>query len=117
MSRHASLSVAPVRAALAAAALALAAGPASACLPPPPGEIVPTEAEQVEWVGKRATDILYGVVVRGNYKGKPIRFKVLHVYRGAHRVGEVLDVEPGWGLNPPLCILSPPPVPKGGWGV
>ena len=87
---------------------------------PLPGEVEPTEAERVEWVGRQATDIVYGIVTRADRSGgKPVRFKILHVYRGRHEVGARLDLEPGWGLGSPGCpgMIVAPPVPRGAWGV
>ena len=111
---------APLRIALAAALLTALAAPAPACVPPLPGEVEPSEAEKVEWVGKSATDIVYGVVTRDDRRGAaPLRFKVLHVYRGRLAVGASLHLEPGWGLDSPGCpgMIVPPPVPRGAWGV
>jgi hypothetical protein len=106
-----------IRHAFAAATLALVSGTGSACLPSLPGDVPPTEQEKVADVGRHATDIVYGIVTRGSDSGKSIRFRIIHVYRGAHRAGEIVDVRPGWGLDGPPCILTPPPVIKGAYGV
>jgi hypothetical protein len=103
-------------------AFALAAlfdgAPASACLPPPPGWVEPSQEEQVRAAARWSTDIVYGVVVRGSDR-EPERFRVIHVYKGSLRPGTVLRVSRGWGLNPPLChgMLDPPPVMRGEYGV
>ena len=102
-----------------AASAALMGSGASACLPPPPGPVEPTLEERVESVGRSADNIVYGKVVRGNNNGRPtVRFKVLRVYRGALRPGAVIELEPGYGLHGPPCLLfASPPHSRGERGI
>ena len=95
------------------------AGPALACLPQPADWTPPTFEERVQAIADGATDIVYGVVVRGSDGVRPVRFRVLHVYRGEMRRGEVLRARLGWGFDPPPCatLLGPPPVSRGTYGV
>jgi hypothetical protein len=100
-------------------AAVLGAGHAPACLPPPEGWVPPSVEERARVGAQWAMDIVYGVVVRGTESGRQERFRVLHVYKGPLRPGAVLDVERGWGLNPPMCpgMMMIPPVFRGDYGV
>ena len=106
-----------------AAALVLAAFPfhaASACAPPPPGYVYPTAFERLERHVRTATDILYGVIVEAGARGEPSRLRVLHVYRGAAKKGDIIEAPVGWDHPEPFCAgMSGPPDPKpvGTYGV
>lgn len=97
------------------------AAEASACLPPLPDDPPPPSLEErVKGAFEHSTDIVYGVVT--GYKknsGRSIRFRVIHSYKGALAPGARLELEPGYGLDPPPCIgiSGMPPVPKGASGV
>jgi len=102
-----------------AAAVAATAAAAPACLPPPPGWVEPTEEERVAGATRAASDIVYGEIVRGNDRRRRARFRVLHVYKGSARVGSVLSLPVGWGLDPPMCagmLGGPPPIPDSARG-
>ena len=99
---------------------ALAAQPASACTTPPPPYVHPTEHQLLERFVTNATDIVYGVITRSGERGQPSRFKVLHVYRGSRKKGDVIDAPLGWGHPEPFCagMVGPPhPKPVGTYGV
>jgi hypothetical protein len=96
-----------------AAALAATASAAPACLPPPPGWVEPTEDERVSGAARGAADIVYGEIVRSNHRHQQARLRVLHVYKGSARIGSILSLPVGWGLNPPMCagmLGGPPPM-------
>jgi hypothetical protein len=104
---------------LVAAVLAATASAAQACLPPPPGWVEPTAEERVAGAARGASDIVYGEIVRGNDRYQRARFRVLHVYKGSARVGSILSMPVGWGLNPPMCagmLGGPPPMPRSARG-
>lgn len=104
---------------LAVAAL-LPAQAAWACPPPPPGYVPPTEEQIVERSLPGVTDIAYGVVVPGGQPEKTSRFKIIHVYRGSLRKGEIIEAAAGWGHPAPFCIgmMGPAyPRPVGSYGV
>lgn len=48
-----------------------------------------------------------------------VRFKILHVYKGPLKVGQVVVLKHGWGYDPPPCfgMIGLPPLPNGAWGV
>lgn len=104
---------------LGTALLAALAGPSLACLPPPPGtpEPVPlTTAESAEGIYKWSTDIVYGVVL-GN-RGDRRRFRVLHVYKGALKQGQIIEPSFSLGFDPPPCPhMVVRPNFKGDYGV
>ena len=96
------------------------AGAASACPPPPPGYVQPTHEQLLQRSLSGATDIVYGVISKPAASGEPARFKVLHVYRGAHKRGETIEAPVGWGHPTPVCVGmmgSAPPKPLGAYGV
>ena len=96
------------------------AGAASACPPPPPGYVQPTHEQLLQRSLSGATDIVYGVITKPAASGEPARFKVFHVYRGAHKRGETIEAPVGWGHPTPLCagmMGSAPPKPLGAYGV
>ena len=72
-----------------AAVIAAWPGAASACLPPPPGWVPPTEEEQVRSAALGSTDIVFGEVTRGSGGGRA-RFRILHVYKGSLRPGTTI---------------------------
>ena len=89
-------------------AVAVAAAPASACLPPLPGEPAPkppTDAELAGKVDRGFTNIVYGVVVRKTDQRGIARFRVIHVYRGASVRRRVIAIAPG----PSLRSMNPCP--------
>ena len=99
-------------------AFLLAAGPAAACLPPPPGTpepMPPPRDEVVRTVLNFATDIVAGKVVSGEGRDGELRFLVEHVYKGKLRRGAVLKAPLAWGIDAPMCfgLIPPPPVPRG----
>lgn len=104
---------------LAALVLGLAEA-ARACPPPPPGYVQPTHEQRLQRSLSGATDIVYGVITRSAASGEPARFKVLHVYRGAHKRGETIESPVGWGHPTPVCVgmMGPAPAkPLGAYGV
>ena len=104
---------------LAALVLGLAEA-ARACPPPPPGYVQPTHEQRLQRSLSGATDIVYGVITRPAASGEPARFKVLHVYRGAHKRGETIESPVGWGHPTPVCVgmMGPAPAkPLGAYGV
>jgi len=91
-------------------------GAASACLPPPPDWVAPTDGERVRSAAARASDIVYGEIVRGGMSGGTAHFRILHVHKGRLRPGMTIRARVGWGLDPPMCagmIGPPPPAPRG----
>jgi hypothetical protein len=93
---------------------------AHACPPPPPGWVPPTEIEFLSNSLRDVTDIVYGVITRSGAPGQPNRLKVLHVYRGTARKGDVIDALPGFGHPTPVCagMMAPPAAkPVGAYGV
>ena len=67
-----------------------------------------------------ATDIVYGVITRPAAAGEPARFKVLHVYRGHARKGDVIEAPVGWGHPTSVCagmMGAAPPKSAGDYGV
>lgn len=74
------------------------AGPAAACPPPVPGQ---TESQQLKPAFDDATDIVYGVVLKGARDGQKARFEVIHVYKGMLTAGQVIEAVPTYGFDPP----------------
>jgi hypothetical protein len=101
--------------AFAVSAGAMASG-AQACLPPLPGERIPTEEEMLREVARSAPDIAYGRIVRGSDRGGRPLFRVIHVYKGSLRPAQRIRHRIGWGIPGTMCpgMISPPPV-SGGW--
>ncbi len=94
--------------------VATSAAAAPACLPPPPGWVEPTAEERARNATRSASDIVYGEIVGVRRQGRHIRLRVMHVYKGTARVGSILSMPLGWGLNPPPCagmLGGPPPLP------
>ena len=105
---------------LAAAAALIPLESAQACAPPPPGWVQPTELQFLERSLKGTTDIVYGVVTKAGMPGEPERLKVIHVYRGTARKGDVIERPPGYGHPVPYCagmMGLPRPQPVGTYGV
>lgn len=100
-------------------ALLSGAGPAAACVPPLPGDREPTVEEKARFAYEHSTDIVYGITLDEGWSNDKVRFKVLHVYRGQLKPGDVVLLEHGWGYDPPPCfgMIGMPPVMKGTWGV
>lgn len=98
------------------APIVVLAGPALACPPPLPGQ---TESQRLKPAFDSATDIVYGVVLKGARDGKMARFKVIHVYKGRLLAGQVIDALPTYGFDPVPCLdfPYPPSAPKGAYGV
>lgn len=98
------------------APLVVSAGPALACPPPLPGQ---TESERLKPAFDSATDIVYGVVLKGARDGEIARFKVIHVYKGRLLAGQVIDAVPTYGFDPVPCVEFPypPSAGKGTYGV
>ena len=95
--------------------------PALACPPPPPGWVPPTETQMLSRSLNGMTDIAYGVMTRSSDKaGGPSMFKVIHVYRGSLRKGELIEAPAGWGHPTPVCVGMMGPAtapPVGAYGV
>ena len=102
-----------------AVVMAAWAGAASACLPPPPGWVPPTEEERVRSAAQWATDIVYGEVTRGSGSGGTPRFRILHVYKGSLRPGMTINADRPGAWIAPMCagMIMPPPVVRGRRGV
>lgn len=103
-----------------AAVAALTAQASWACPPPPPGYVPPTEEQLLERSLTNVTDIVYGVVVPGGVPEKSSNFKIIHVYRGSLRQGEVIEADAGWGHPAPFCLgmmSAAYPRPVGSYGV
>ena len=103
--------------AISAAALPDSAG---ACPPPPPGWVPPTHKERLKRSLADTTDIVYGIVERSGAPGEPSLFKVLHVYQGAAKKGEIIEAPAGWGHPVPVCagmMGAAPSTPPGTYGV
>jgi hypothetical protein len=98
--------------------LACVAAPAAACPPPIPGQ---TETERLKPGFDAATDIVYGVVLKGARDGQKASFKILHVYKGALTPGAIVRAKPSYGFDPPPCLgmiqAAAPRVAKGEYGV
>jgi hypothetical protein len=106
--------------AVATLGILLIAAPAIACPPPVPGvpePPPPAKDELARIISRSSTDIVYGVVVEPS--SDSFRFKVLHVYRGHLRKGQIIDVQSSWafGYQPCPGIVAPPPLPPGAYGV
>ena len=100
--------------------LVLIAVPAAACPPPIPGAVEPPprpKAEVARSIASWSTEIAYGVVT--NDGGDRPRFKIIHVYKGALKPGQVIRPRVSWGFDRPPCfgMSNPPPVSKGDYGV
>jgi len=98
----------------------LATSPAIACPPPVPGvsePAPPTKEQLAQLISKSSTDIAYGVVVEPS--SDSFRFKVIHVYRGQLRKGQVINVQLSWGFSYQPCpgMVAPPSLPPGADGV
>jgi hypothetical protein len=103
----------------AAAAALLLPGTAQACLPPMPGEHEPTVEEKARFAYEHSTNIVYGITLDAANGREKVRFKILHVYKGSLKAGDVVSLEHGWGYDPPPCfgMIGMQPLPKGAWGV
>lgn len=102
-------------------AFMLAASPAAACLPPPPGTpepAPPTREEMVRSMVRTSTDIVSGKVLGYSNRTGRLRFRVEHVYKGKLRPGTILNAWQGWGIDRPMCfgMITPPPAPTGSRG-
>lgn len=102
-----------------AAPLVAIAASVAACPPPMPGQ---TESQRLKPAFDDATEIVYGVVLKGARDGQKARFKVIHVYKGALTLGSVIEAVPTYGFDPPPCLGMmqlpyPPSVAKGEYGV
>ena len=97
-------------------ALGLAALPlqnVSACAPPPPGWVPPTEQQRLNSFVSSATDIVYGIVTGPQTASDRTRLKILHVYRGTSKKGETIEAVPNWDFPIPYCAgMMGPPAPK-----
>jgi len=106
---------------LAALALSLGIGTAAgACLPPLPGEEmhVPNDLERAQIIAA-APNIVYGIVLGDAPAGRGVRFRIIHVYKGPLRPGQVIEAQAGWGLDAPMCagMIQPAPAWRGAYGV
>jgi hypothetical protein len=100
-----------------AACLVASASWVGACPPPIPGL---TEAQRLKPGFDAATDIVYGVVVKGAHSRQKARFKIIHVYKGALTPGTVIEAVPDYGFDAQcLGMIQPPPpsAAKGDYGV
>ena len=102
-----------------AAASAFISSPALACLPPPSGT---GEEARLDAMLERTTDVVYGVVVRGARGERNARFRVIHVYRGDYRPGDVIAAPASLGFDPPPCLdftiaAAAPRANRGQYGV
>jgi len=100
-----------------AACLIAPASWANACPPPIPGL---TEAQRLKPGFDAATDIVYGVVIKGARDGQKARFKVIHVYKGVLTPGMIVEAVPDYGFDAQcLGMIQPPPpsASKGEYGV
>lgn len=83
-----------MRPVLAIAALLLSATPAEACLPPPPGSVLPTFEQTVRTAYLFTPDIVEAVVTRtirrNDESRRPGELRVVRVYKGNLRVGQRL---------------------------
>ena len=101
--------------------LTVGATSADACLPPPPGMVEPpppTKEAKAKGIFNWSTDIVYGVVTSD--PDDKTRFKVLHVYKGTLKRGQI--IEPNWsvGFDAPPCASMMggwPPAFRGTYGV
>lgn len=95
---------------LAAAASLIPAEPALACPSAPPGYVPPTEQEHLRRFVSDAPEIVYGVVTGTAKPGERTRLKILHVYKGAARKGQVVEAYPGHDYPVPFCagMMAPP---------
>jgi hypothetical protein len=95
--------------------------PVLACPPVPPGWVPPAEEQLLSRSLSGTTDIVYGVMVQSADKaGEPGLFKVIHVYRGTAKKGDLLRAPPGWGHPTPYCagmMGAPHAKPVGAYGV
>ncbi len=93
---------------------------AALCLPPPPGMPEPQppgEAEKARVIATTSRNIVAGVVTRNDDK---VRFRILKVYKGALKRGQVIDAYPAHGFYsgmPCPGMIPPPPTFKGAKGV
>ncbi|AQR74806.1 hypothetical protein BXU08_15105 [Sphingomonas sp. LM7] len=93
---------------------------AAFCLPPPPGMPEPTppsEAEKARVIATTFSNIVSGVVTRNDNK---VRFKILKVYKGTLKRGQVIDAYPAHGFysdQPCPGMIPPLPTIKGATGV
>ncbi len=93
---------------------------AALCLPPPPGMPVPpppSEAEKARVIATTSRNIVAGVVTRNDAK---VRFRILKVYKGGLKRGQVIDAYPEHGFYsevPCPGMMSPVPTIKGARGV
>lgn len=111
-----------MRSAIASLIIALLATPALACLPPPPGvvETPPTLEQKAKAIFQSSDTIVYGVLTRGIKSDRNGELRVIHVYKGSVTVGARVSIGASWGFDPPMCASmmgSPPPTPKGVYGV
>lgn len=95
--------------------------PALACLPPPPGVAEPpppTTEEKAKQIYGWSTDIVYGVVV-SDINDDETRFRILHVYKGTLKQGQVIEPMLSWGFDAPACagLMGAPPSFPGQYGV
>jgi hypothetical protein len=96
----------------------LAAAPAQACAPPPPGWVEPTRAQLRAVFVESSADIVYGRI-EAQQSGPPV-LRVYHVYKGNHRPGDRIAVPSGYDFPVPVCagmVPPPPPKPVGTYGV
>jgi len=105
---------------LAALLLLSTSAPVLACLPPPPGTpepVPPTKAERAQSIARWSSDIAYGIVV--SETGDEPRCKIIHVYKGALKPGQVIRPKLTWGFEPHPCpgMVPPHPAFKGSYGV
>jgi hypothetical protein len=105
-----------MKAVLALLAVGIAALPvqgASACAPPPPGYVPPTEHELLKSFVTSASDIVYGIITGPGAAPDRSRLKILHVYKGTSRKGDTIDSAAGWDFPVPYCAgMGGPPAPK-----
>lgn len=96
----------------------LAAAPASACLPPPPGL---SEEQRLKPGVDASTDIVYGVVTRRATTDRAGTFRVIHVYKGSLSPGAIIQGRASHGFDPPPCLgmlgLREPIAERGEYGV
>ncbi len=91
-----------------------------ACLPPDPvsaSATPPTMEAEAQTAYRFSTDIVFGVVI--NHHVDPVKFRVLHVYKGNLKKGDVIRPEAAHGFDAIPCasMTAPRPNFKGESGV
>ena len=98
--------------------------PALACLPPlppPPGVPYPTETERLRRNFDFFDTIVLAEVAEAGEMNGPLKMRIVYVFKGSAVAGQVIEMLPGSGFDPPICVppivYPPAPVEAGGRGV